>query len=464
MLQVATWLARQNAVKPGQRVAVCLPMCIASIEITLGILAIGGSFFPLEFNGPPARIDEILASFEPHLIITTNAMAKKLAQGTAKGISVPLVTLDVTLNAFSQTFGDISLQEKPVAVDPGGIAAVFFTSGSTGKPKGAIISYASMAQTASFLTESVPLVEDDRILVLAPLHYASSIGIFYGLFAGCCTHIAAEDEAMFPERVADILEQERITIWDAAATRLRLVVEDGKLEGRNLSAMRYIEFYGEPMPLSSLRTAMTYFPNSRFDNVYGASEAFWMIRFPVPRPLPADTVSIPIGKSMGYYEVSLRNEEGGEVSLGEVGEICVVGALTSICYWNRPDLTAAVRLNGMANSYRTGDLARLGADGNYSFVGRRDHQIKIRGHRFELGEIEAALKSHAEIRDAVAYAVDNNIQASVLADGRDGLVGELRVLCARRLPVFARPVRIHVLPSFPQLTSGKVDRMALQKM
>jgi len=141
----------------------------------------------------------------------------------------------------------------------------------------------------------------------------------------------------------------------------------------------------------------------------------------------------------------------------------VIGPVALVGYWQRPDLTAAARLNGISGSYRTGDLARLGEDGNYYFAGRRDHQVKIRGHRFELGEIEAVLKSHGEVREAVAFLASDDINACVLAENRVGLVGDIRAICVRRLPVFARPKSITVMDKFPQLPSGKIDRIKLEK-
>ena len=208
---------------------------------------------------------------------------------------------------------------------------------------------------------------------------------------------------------------------------------------------------------------MECFPNAVFQNTYAASEVFWIMRYTVPRPLPVHQETLPIGTPRTDISVYLSDVEGREVPRGEVGEICVVGAVGLVGYWQRPDLTAAARLNGISGSYRTGDLARLGEDGNYYFAGRRDHQVKIRGHRFELGEIEAVLKSHGEVREAVAFLASDDINACVLAENRVGLVGDIRAICVRRLPVFARPKSITVMDKFPQLPSGKVDRIKLEK-
>jgi acyl-coenzyme A synthetase/AMP-(fatty) acid ligase len=188
------------------------------------------------------------------------------------------------------------------------------------------------------------------------------------------------------------METERTTVWSASATALRLLAEFGGLERRDLRCLRRVEMYGERMPMAALRTAMAALPGTAFHNLYAASEAFDMIEYEVPRPLPAGMDTLPLGRPSVTYQLSLRDEEGCLVEPGETGEICVVGAAVTVGYWGDPALSKAKRLGDVGDSYRTGDLARLDPDGLYYLVGRRDHVVKLRGHRFDLGEIEAAAR------------------------------------------------------------------------
>ncbi len=463
MLRVASWLTRQHGVQAGETVAICLPVSIAAVHIILGILAAGASYLPLEFNGPMERLAKILGDSGARILLTTEAMAGKFANRADVTERPAIVTIEPDLSAFSSIVSSFTPLTRPVSTSPGGIAVTFFTSGSTGEPKGVMMSYASMADQCGIYAGNIPLRKDDRHIMLAPLHYAASLGIFCALGVGGRTYLATAQEAMFAEVVGEILERERITFLEAASTRLRLLAEDRSLLARDLSAVRFIMFYGEPMPIDTLRAVSGLFPRAQLQNTYAASEAFWIMRYLVPRPIPEELEKLPIGKLREDYTLFLRGPDGKQVAPGEVGEICVVGPVGLAGYWNRPDLTAEARLDGIPNSYRTGDLARLGSDGNYYFAGRRDHQVKIRGHRFELGEIEAVIKSHHLVREAVAFLVAEEVHACVLAQDRNGLAGEIRTVCARRLPVFARPARIIVMEKFPQLPSGKVDRMALQK-
>jgi acyl-coenzyme A synthetase/AMP-(fatty) acid ligase len=233
-----------------------------------------------------------------------------------------------------------------------------------------------------------------------------------------------------------------------------------------------VEVFGERMQIAALRAAMAAVPHAEFHNLYAATEAFDMIEYHVPRPLGADVTALPLGRPSPIYELSLRDDAGGEAGPGEIGEICVVGPAVMAGYWNDPALTAAKRLGERPDSYRTGDLAVLGEDGLLRLVGRRDHVVKLRGHRFDLGEIESAVKTHLRVREAVVFTVatpadEVEIVLAVLAEGgSDGHPGLERVLhrhCQDRLPAFARPGRIAILGEFPLLSSGKIDRRALEK-
>lgn len=464
MLQVAAWLMGRNGVKPGQQVALCLPMGVTAALLALGVLAAGASFIPLQFNGPPERLAEILASSECLCLVTTSAMAEKLGNAASMKGPVKIIAIDPGFAFLTKLLESIAGLERPVAADPNELAAVFFTSGSTGQPKGVMMSHRSMAETSFMMADIAPLRSDDRIIMLAPLHYASALGLFFPLSVGCSTYLASEGEAMAAEKVAEILEREKISIWIAAASRLSHIVENGELERRNLRSVRYVEFFGEQIPVGMLRTAAEYFPQAILRNTYGSSEAFWMSQFTVPGSVLAHLQSLPIGKPLRNYQFGLYDDKGKTVAQGEVGEICVVGPVAITGYWRRPELTEASRLNGIPNSYRTGDLARLGTDGNYHFAGRRDHQVKIRGHRFELGEIEAALRLHESVREAVAFVINDEIGACIVAEDRNGLASEVRAICVKRLPVFARPKHLEVFQEFPRLESGKVDRLKLRKI
>ncbi|MGH6881627.1 MAG: AMP-binding protein, partial [Hypericibacter sp.] len=226
--------------------------------------------------------------------------------------------------------------------------------------------------------------------------------------------------------------------------------------------------FGESFPIPLLRQLMATLPACRFKFNYGATEVYRIASFEIPQNLPDDLVSLPIGPDRPEYTVSLRDDVDVEVENGAVGELCVEGAPVMLGYWKDPELTARRRLSGRPQSWRSGDFAYRDAAGLLHLVGRQDQMIKIRGHRFDLGEIEAVLRSQPGVRDAIAALVakaDGNaeVHAALLAEPSETIKTAVRLACAKRLPAFARPSRLLMLDQFPLLPSGKVDRMTLQR-
>jgi acyl-coenzyme A synthetase/AMP-(fatty) acid ligase len=201
---------------------------------------------------------------------------------------------------------------------------------------------------------------------------------------------------------------------------------------------------------------------------YGATEAYRITTFEVPQNIPDDLVSLPIGPDQPAYIISLRGDGDAEVEDGAAGELCVEGAPVMLGYWKDAAMTAHRQLSGRPRSWRSGDFAYRDADGLLHLVGRQDHMVKIRGHRFDLGEIEAVLRSQPGVRDAVAALIakdggDAEIRAALLAEDSETIRTALRLACAKRLPAFARPSHLSMFEQFPLLPSGKVDRMTLQR-
>ena len=472
MLQAAAWLA-DRGVRPGDVVTVCLPKCLPAVQLVYGVLACGAVYVPLQFNGPPNRLNAIIASVKPRLTLTTPEMAGRLSgePGASKPDLVPLTLLANDIEALAR---DLPLPTSLPERTPEDLAAIYFTSGSTGQPKGVMWSGRAMAMTVRRTLDHHHADADDRLISHIGFHYSPSMDIFYPLFSGCSAYVLTEREALAPEQVANILEREQTTMWVSSASLLRLLAEGGDLKKCRLTAMRYVEFMGEPLAVPVLRQLMDAFPKARFLNNYGATEAYDIAHYHVPRPLPHDLEAIPIGQPLGNYEFQLRSEEGGDATDGQSGEICVAGPQVMMGYWGDDEQTIARRIDRRPDSYRTGDFAFRGADGSLRMIGRKDSVVKLHGNRFDLGEVVTVLKHHAAVREAVVFAVattsglgDKEVRAAVLVDTaatqNPGLLNDLRRLCRDGLPTFARPARITMMEQFPLLSSGKIDRKALEK-
>ena len=473
-LAYAGWLAKSEGIRPGDRVALCLPKTMEAVLAIYGILAAGAAYVPLQFRGPPARMRAILASLRPQLFITTGDMAARLQPaGPADLPAIRTIEVPDGEEALALLRRGVAPKRAIAEVSPQDIAAIYFTSGSTGEPKGVVWSHCSMAAAIAGLPRWRGQRADDRLISVSGLHYAASCEIFYPIYSGASVYLCSDQEILIAKHLAQTVERERTTIWSSTATGLRMLVEGGSLPARKLGALRRVETYGERMPIAALRAAMEALPHAEFHNLYAATEAFDMIEYDIPRPLDPAAGELPLGRPSPNYELSLRDEMGRAVMPGEVGEICVVGPAVTIGYWNDPALSAAKRLSNTPDSYRTGDLAVLGVDGLLRLVGRKDHVVKLRGHRFDLGEIEAAAKLEPSVREAVAFTCDGPTEAAGIAlavladeatDGGTDLEDRIRRLCTQRLPGFARPGRIVRLSEFPLLSTGKIDRRTLERL
>jgi amino acid adenylation domain-containing protein len=471
MLAYAGWLEAAEGVRRGDRVVLCLPRTPETLQLVFGILAAGAVYVPLQFNGPLDRLRRILGSLRPCVLVTTAGMAGKLraADGASlEGVRIVATDEDGELQDILR---GASARRTVVEVAPDDLAVIFFTSGSTGEPKGVMWSQRGMAAALASLPRWRGARTDDRLLALAPLQYSASAEIFYPVFTAASMYLLDDREVLLADHIAEVMEAERTTVWSASATALRLLAEFGGLERRDLRCLRRAEMYGERMPMAALRSAMAALPGTGFHNLYAASEAFDILEYAVPRPLPPGIDTLPLGHPSPAYQLSLRDEEGHVLGPGEIGEICVIGASVTLGYWNDPALSAAKRLAGVGDSYRTGDLARLDPDGLYRLVGRKDHVVKLRGHRFDLGEIESVARVEPRVRDAVAIPLDTDTEAKLSlvvlvrsGDDQNDLRRSLARLLSIRLPPFARPGHFIFLDAFPLLSSGKIDRKAIERL
>ncbi len=468
MMAFAGWLCERAGVEPGDRVAICLPKNLEAAVAVYGILAAGACYVPLPFYGPAARLADLISSIRPKLLLTTAGMAARLRAINGRQGQPPTILVEPRqdgsgLAPLLERASPLGQMPNVGPLDP---AAILFTSGSTGDPKGVMLSHDGILNTVQGMQRRDRMSERDRRISHAGLQIISSLDLFYPL-CGCQIFLMPQTEAMFPERLAEVLEREKPTIWSSQATVMRLLLERGDLAHRDLASLRRVAFFGEPMSMEVLRQLMAILPQAEFLNHYGATEAFNIANFFVPRPLPEDMSALPLGVPADHCTMTLRDESGAQVRPGEIGEICVVSPTVMLGYWADPELTAAKRVEGEPNSYRTGDIAIAGEDGMLRLLGRKDNLVKLRGHRFHLGEIEAVLKMHPAVRGAYAFAILDSrgqrvIKAAVLADETSDLETALRRICARRLPAYARPVAIAAMTQFPLLANGKVDRQRLR--
>jgi amino acid adenylation domain-containing protein len=319
---------------------------------------------------------------------------------------------------------------------------ILYTSGSTGVPKGVMHTHRSALSFAEIAVRAYGLDEHDRISNHAPLHFdLSTLDYFAGAVAGATTVVIPESHTKLPASLSALVEAERLTVLYAVPFALQQLLLHGALDKRSLPSLRWVLFGGEPFPPKHLRALMAALPQASFVNVYGPTEVNGVTHFPVPPIAEDDDSPIPIGMPYGNVEALIVDDEDRPVRPGEAGLLLVRTPTMMRGYWKRADLNERAFYRRPAFGiyedvfHRTGDLVRERPDGNLDFLGRKDRQIKARGYRIELDEVEAALLAHEAVEGAAAFPVPigegtHRIEAAVTLRA-----GRATTLSVRPLPI-----------------------------
>ncbi|HYN22360.1 MAG TPA: amino acid adenylation domain-containing protein, partial [Thermoanaerobaculia bacterium] len=485
---------------PEVRVGVCLEASVDLPLALLGVLKTGGAYLPLDPAHPPERLGFILKDSAIPVLITTEALARRLPTGAAT-----IVTLD-------------GLAEWPESSDrprvqgtPANLAYVIYTSGSTGRPKGTELAHAGLLNLIAWHQKEYEITPADRTTqVASPAFDASVWEIWPTLAGGASLHLAPEEVRSSPADLLAWLAAERVTVCFLPTPLAEACLEMELPEGL---ALRVLLIGGDRLHRVDRRPF-------RLVNHYGPTEGTVVT---TAGEVAAEDVAPTIGRPIESFQVHVLDRHLQRVPIGVPGELLVGGIGLARGYLARPDLTAEkfipdsfggdrqVDSDGAlgARLYRTGDLVRWRRDGRLDFVGRTDHQVKIRGFRIELGEIEGALREHPSVREAVAvvrevegekrlvaYLTPHPLAPSPIAhtpnrergnvsdasassiglhdpsnvpplpvEGRGWERGtggeEYRAYLAGRLPSYMVPSAIVVLQELPLGAHGKVDRAAL---
>jgi clorobiocin biosynthesis protein CloN4 len=325
-------------------------------------------------------------------------------------------------------------------------------------PKGVCISHRNALAFVEWARDAIAATGQDRFANHAPFHFDLSVLDLYVAFAvGASVHLIPDGMAYAPRRLVEFLDDARISILYVVPSVLALLEEQADLMTRPGLALRAVLFAGEPCPIRVLRRMRQAWPLMRLWNLYGPTEtnvctAYEVHDVPEERVLP-----VPIGQAVSGDRVWAVRADGAVVGPGEEGELLVEGPTVMLGYWGREPQGG--------RPYATGDLVRRLEDGNYQYVGRRDHMVKVRGHRIELGDVEAALGAHPDVRE-VAVVVRGEgtaarLVAVVAAGARRPHLLELKRHCAERLPRFMIVDDVNYLEALPRTRNGKVDRIAL---
>lgn len=429
-----------------------------AIAAMLACLKLGRPYVPLDPATPSARLEFIRADAKGNLLLSHRA-CETVARDFA-GTALPIAFAD-----DSQTPGEFHSRQVP----PDALAWILYTSGSTGTPKGVMQTQRNLMHYVSVYAEGQSLTGADRISLLSS--YTANIAshdIFSALLTG--STICPYDVRKCGLRpLTAWIEHTRITVFSCVPTLFRrLTLEPSPPSA--FRSLRFVKLVGEPVYRRDFDAFVQMFPETcTFVNRLGSSETGTIRWLFASTSDCFDGPNVPVGYAVRHNDIALIDDEGHPVPQGEIGEIVVRSQYLSPGYWNRSDLTdAAFSGEGAMRRFRTGDMGWMLPDGCLVHVGRKDSQIKIRGYRVEVAEIEAALLSHPSIRDALVmlredFDDDTRLAAYLIADPAEShpTTTELREHLEGKLPEYMIPNAFIHLDAFPLAPNGKILRSAL---
>ncbi|MEU3435797.1 non-ribosomal peptide synthetase [Streptomyces sp. NPDC006863] len=442
----------------GERVGILADRSTAMVAAALGAMRAGAAYVPVDPANPDERIAAVLTDARVAAVLVTGDTAHRVPRDSPRVLRVD--------GADVRDHGDVM---PPAPAAPQDAAYLIYTSGSTGAPKGVVVEHQQLSASTLARREVYP--GEPVFLLLSPLSFDSSVAGLWGtLTAGGLLVVAGPDEYRDPRALLGLVERHGVTHLLGVPSLYDALLAAAEQDGRpRLASLTTVVTAGEPLPEALVRRHFrTFGSGTALVNEYGPTEAtVWSSYRRFEEPGPVD-----IGGPVPGVRLYVLDEAGRPVPRGTTGELYIGGAGVARGYFDRPEATArvftpdpfaeATASGASPRMYRTGDMVRWSASGGLEFLGRRDNQVKIRGHRVELGAVEAALRSCQGIRDAVAVvdAAGSRLTGFVVTDAPDALPA-VRESLARVLPEAAVPARLRALDSFPLTVNGKADRAAL---
>lgn len=456
--QFAHVLLKLN-VQPGDRVGIWLDKSAMAVAAMQGVLRIGAIYVPLDSLNPVSRINSIINDCKMQVLITMQQRIEQLPDDQRCLIEVDcLFTDEISPTPGGQTFFDFAVESVvSPARSEDDIAYILYTSGSTGIPKGVCISHRNALAFVNWAVEILQAGPQDRFANHAPFHFDLSVLDLYGAFSiGAAVLLIPEGMAYIPAALVDFLQEERITIWYSVPSVLIMMMDQGGLLELASAPMRCILFAGESFPIKHLRRLYEHWPSVRYLNLYGPTETNVCTYYELPSFFQDWDKPVPIGQACSDDLVWIQKTDAQQ---DEVGELMVEGPTVMVGYWGQPRHGAI--------PYATGDIVRLQEDGNYLYIGRRDHMAKVRGYRIELGDIESILMRHPAIYEVAVIIVGTGIEARIIAfiacteTRYSPSLLELKRYCAEHLPRYMIIDNMRLITALPRTRNGKIDRLAL---
>ncbi len=463
--EAANRVARSILATCGEKaepVALMFGQGVQAIIAILAVLKTGKFYVPLDPSVPLSRSKEILADSTATLIVTNShhlSVAESAAQDGCEVINV------------DELGPDLVTEDPKRSISPDALAYIVYTSGSTGQPKGVAQTHRCVLYHLIECSNSYRLCPDDRVSLVFPWSFNGGIKIIHSTLLSGAALFPVDVKADGLITLAQLVVEEKITIYHSTATVLRQMLSLLNRDER-LPSLRLLRFGGDTVTEADIQLYRDNFSQEcLLLNTFATTEAGTISRYFCDKDTAIAGSNVPAGYPPAGKEIFLLDDNGMAVGVDQIAEIAVKSRYLSWGYWQQPSLTATKFIldqsQGDKRIYLTGDLGRTSSDGCLYHLGRKDFQIKVRGYRVEVGEVEAALLQHEQIKEVAVVGRSDALGSSrliayIVPDGTNKInVSQLRRFLSQKIPDYMIPTSFIALDGLPLTPNGKINRRLL---
>jgi len=433
--------------QPGDRVGIMIPKSSEQIEAVLGSLMIGAVYVPIDDSQPISRINKMLSSADARYVLKFSEFKEVVEVGNAIDIDEVCHNID-SVHAFDSKEDDL--------------AYIIFTSGSTGMPKGVQITHGAAVNTINDIINRFSISEKDSILALSKLNFDLSVFDIFGMLSVGGTIVLPKMESYLDAgHWYDLMKKNHITVWNTVPALMQILLEYLDRKSVESIDIRLALLSGDWVPVTMPKTIWNYAEDAEVVALGGATEASIWSNYYICGKDDIYKESIPYGYPLSNQSYQILDKGARDCPDWVAGELCIGGKGLALGYVNAEKDTESQFTRDRVGErlYRTGDYGYYTTAGEIIFLGRRDNQIKLRGHRIELGEIESVLRSHPAITNIhimLCGESSKNIFATICCK-EDILISEIGAFIGQRLPEHMVPGAIKIVDELPLTSNGKVD-------
>jgi acyl-CoA synthetase (AMP-forming)/AMP-acid ligase II len=474
-LQLGHYLDRELKLLPGDRVVVLLENSVRYITSYFGIIGAGGIVVPLNPDTTAHELRAILQDCGPKGLLCHSSILSTIEDVLEEVLELEFILVEGEETRESGRIGkrvepwihclqNPAQEWEPYSADSDSVAQIIYTSGTTGRPKGVMLSHGSLLANTDSIVTYLGLQESDRVQVILPFFYSYGNSLLLTHFRVGGTLVLA-DQFVFLQSIVSQMIREKVTGFSGVPSSFAMLERHSKFFVTPLESLRYVTCAGGALPTTMIGRLQEAFPDTDIVIMYGQTEASARLSYLPPEELPQKLGSI--GKGIPNVTLSVLNEEGQPVGLGEVGEIVAEGSCLMKGYWHNEEETQRVLKEGRLH---TGDLATRDEDGFIFIVGRQSDTIKYGSYRIHPSQIEEVLSTCPGVEQiAVTGFPDETVGEIIVASivpspGHELSPTDLLQYAKQFLPTYKLPQRVVFVEDLPKTSSGKIKRAQLRDM